>query len=521
MPCSIARRRLLAWIGLLWIAYALSASGTAAAQTRRFDIVLDPRATPQPAAGRLFVFTSTRTTGEPRLGLDWFAPAPFFAADFEALTVGQRYTVDDTWDSFPEAVSSLPAGNYRVQAVWHQAFDSHSPGRGVGNLYSEVATIRATARGWPRLELRLTETVRERPFPQNRWVQEVVLLSPSLSAFHRRPVEHRAAVVLPASYEEEPYQRYPVIYSIHGFGGDHRRALQYTGGPPQAADGEVEFLRVFLNADCNWGHHVFADSATNGPRGTALVEELLPHIDAEYRTFGQPTARFVTGHSSGGWSSLWLQVAYPDVFGGVWSTSPDPVDFRDFQRVDLYADPPLSLYFDPSGERRPIARRGTTPVLWFPSFGQMDDVLKRGGQLRSFEAVFSPLDAERLPRRLWDRDSGRIDPEVARAWEAYDIRLILQRNWAQLEPRLQGKLHVVTGGLDTFYLEGAVELLAETLRELGSDAQVSVVAGRDHSNILTDELRAQMRREMSDAFRRHHPLDDADSLDDTVGSAAQ
>ena len=73
-------------------------------------------------------------------------------------------------------------------------------------------------------------------------------------------------------------------------------------------------------------------SAKNGPRGAALIKELIPEIDKRYRTVDASTARFVTGHSSGGWSSLWLQVNYPETFGGVWSTAPDPVDFRDYRR---------------------------------------------------------------------------------------------------------------------------------------------------------------------------------------------
>ncbi len=148
-------------------------------------------------------------------------------------------------------------------------------------------------------------------------------------------------------------------------------------------------------------------------------------------------------------------MTYPDTFGGVWSTSPDPVDFRDFQRIDLYA-PGENLFRDRDGNRRPIARRGDRPVLFFDDFSRMEDVIGDGGQLRSFEAVFSPLGADGRPRRLWDRADGAIDPEVARAWEAYDIRLVLERNWPTLGPKLAGKLHVVTGDLDTFYLEGAV-----------------------------------------------------------------
>ncbi len=225
------------------------------------------------------------------------------------------------------------------------------------------------------------------------------------------------------------------------------------------------------------------------------------------RTFAPWTLRrprFVSGHSSGGWSSLWLQISYPDTFGGVWSTAPDPVDFRDWQQVDLYAHPPLSLYFDERGARRPIARKGNTPKLWYQSFAKMDDVLGRGGQLRSFEAVFSPLDEAGQPRRMWDRATGRVDPEVVKAWEAYDIRLKLERNWAELGPKLQGKLHVWTGELDTFYLEGAVRKLAATLKALGSDAEIAVVPGRNHSNLLSPELVGSIRQQATAAFLRHH-----------------
>ena len=79
--------------------------------------------------------------------------------------------------------------------------------------------------------------------------------------------------------------------------------------------------------------------------------------------------------------------------------------------------------------------RGQRPVLFYDDFSRMEDVIGDGGQLRSFEAVFSPLGPDGRPRRLWDRADGTIDPAVARAWEAYDIRLVLERNWPTLGPR--------------------------------------------------------------------------------------
>src|SRR5205085_271026 len=110
----------------------------------------------------------------------------------------------------------------------------------------------------------------------------------------------------------------------------------------------------------------------------------------------------------------WLQVAYPESFGGVWSTAPDPVDFRDFQVIDIYRAGE-NAYTAPDGSRRPIARKSKTEVaLWFDDFDHMEETLGPGGQLHSFEAVFSPRGTDGKPLRLWNRQTGAIDPAVAR-----------------------------------------------------------------------------------------------------------
>ncbi len=250
-----------------------------------------------------------------------------------------------------------------------------------------------------------------------------------------------------------------------------------------------------LDPDCGTGHHVFADSATNGPRGTALVEEFIPYLERTFPLIADPRARLINGHSSGGWSSLWLQVTYPDFFGGTWSTSPDPVDFRDFQRINIYA-PGENMFRDREGKLRPLARRGNMPILFYERFSLMDDVIDWGGQLGSFEAVFSPAGKDGRPRKLWNRKTGAIDPDVAKAWEAYDINLVLERNWPVLGPKLKGKIHIYMGGMDTFYLEGATKLLKESLLKLKSDAVVVIVPNRDHGTLFDSALAERIDREM-------------------------
>jgi len=124
--------------------------------------------------------------------------------------------------------------------------------------------------------------------------------------------------------------------------------------------------------------------------------------------------------------------------------------------------------------------------------------------LRSFEAVFSPLDTDGLPKRLWNRETGQIDPSVAKAWEDYDIALVIERDWQRLAPHLAGKVHITMGTLDTFYLEGATELLAERLKQLGSDAQITMVEGGNHGSLLTPAYFNRVRREMSETFWKRH-----------------
>ena len=133
----------------------------------------------------------------------------------------------------------------------------------------------------------------------------------------------------------------------------------------------------------------------------------------------------------------------------------------------------------------------------------MEQVLGHGGQLRSFEAVFSPRGADGEPLKLYDWETGTINAEGAEAWKVYDIRLILEANWKQLAPELAGKIHVFMGDQDTFYLNGATQLLKQTLEQLDADAVVEIHQGRDHSNLLSRELMLRIRAEMVQAFLKY------------------
>jgi Putative esterase len=463
-----------------------------------FEVSYAPTVTAGPISARVYVMLGTASGGttpkEPRLKLDWFRPPTFFAVDVHDWMPATPLRVPADALGLPGPPADLKPGNYVAQAVVRLNKDTQKIGDGEGNAYSPPVrfTVGVNANSKP-VKLTIDAVVPVKKFVETDRIKLVTLDSPLLSAFHQRPVRHRAAVILPAG---DPARKRATLYIIPGFGGNHFMAEEFANRRIYRFG--TEMIRVVLDPDCETGHHVFADSPTNGPRGRALVEELIPHLEKTFPILPEARARLVNGHSSGGWSSLWLQINYPDTFGGVWSTSPDPVDFRDFQGVDLYADD-ANVFRDPSGARRPIARQGTRPVLFTEAFSKLEDVIGDGGQLHSFEAVFSPLGSDNRPRPLFDRQTGRVDPTTVKAWEAHDLRLVVERDWPRLGPKLKGKIHVVVGAVDSFYLEGAVKLWKASLEKLGSDAEIEIVPGRDHSTVLDAKLAERFERAMNAA----------------------
>jgi hypothetical protein len=91
---------------------------------------------------------------------------------------------------------------------------------------------------------------------------------------------------------------------------------------------------------------------------------------------------------------------------------------------------------------------------------------RSGQQWDIWEAVYSPVGQDGYPVRIWDKVSGTINKEVAGYWrENYDLSYILQRDWTTLGPKLEGKIHVYCGDMDNYYLNNAVYLLEEFLKQ--------------------------------------------------------
>jgi S-formylglutathione hydrolase FrmB len=351
------------------------------------------------------------------------------------------------------------------------------------------------------VELTLTERSAEEAIKVDAPNEALDFVSPSLSAFWGRPIHMRGAIALPPNYAASQ-KRYPAVYWTHGFGAD-LRAISRHYAPAYAksmASGELPpMIYVLLDESCPGGTHEFADSANNGPWGRALTKELIPYLEKKYRMQGRPSGRLLTGHSSGGWAALWLQVAYPTVFGGTWPTSPDPSDFRSFTGPNLRADPPQNMYRDPSGKPWPLVRMGGKEVMSVEEYARQETVLgEYGGQFSSFNWVFSPRGPDGRPERLFDAQTGVINPEVEKAWEKYDIAEVLRQNAVRLRPLLQGKIHLTVGTADTFHLDEPARLLQETMKELGIKATFTFLPGKTHFDLYKGDLGPRIGREMEE-----------------------
>ncbi len=403
--------------------------------------------------------------------------------------------------AFPTPFSALKPGSYAVQALLDVNHDYNYLGRTAEDATSPVVKLEIGAgNAPPALVLTLGHPDRvplDPPLsasPDERAayaaaradIDTLDFVSPSLSTFWGRPIHMRGWVLRPPGYDPAGHVRYPVVYVTHGFGEDSRTLASWAVRFRQrmASRETPPMIYVLLDESGPTGTHEFADSVNNGPWGQALTTELIPALEQRYHMDARPSGRLLTGHSSGGWATLWLQTRYPKVFGGTWSTAPDPTDFHDFVGIDLYA-PGANVYRRPNGALYPLVRHDGQILATYEQFAKLERVLgPYGGQLTSFEWVFSPKGADGRPMPMFDRDTGMVDQDVAIYWrDHFDIAWRVANNWPALRRDLDGKLHIVVGTADTYYLDGSVHRLKAVLDSLGAKSQVTFIDGRTHANL--------------------------------------
>lgn len=476
----------------------------------RFEVSVDRGVRSEPVDGRIILIVSDDNSVEPRFQRLRSPDAPaIFGVDVDGLAPGQMAVIDGETRGWPlESISQLPPGEYSVQAVlnvyttFHRA-DGHTIkahmdqwegqqwNRSPGNLYSDVARVSIDPASTGPIRVSLSRIMPPiDPPADTKYVKHIKFKSEIISEWWGHDMYLGAVVVLPEGFDERPDARYPVLYS-HGHFPRTFSAFQETPPAPGLSGRELEFAESRYRFFQDWvsgrlGRFLIVlmqhptpfyddsyavNSANNGPYGDAMTEELMPRVESQFRGIGEPWARTLTGGSTGGWESLAWQVFYPDMFNGTWSFCPDPVDFRYFQLVNIYED---DNAFYPNGKFKttPVRpwQRGVDDQVYLNQLdaSHLEQVLgtrgRSGDQMDIFMSVYGPVGDDGYPRLLYDKWTGEIDKGVIEYWrENYDLRHILQRDWATLGPKLVGKLHITMGTMDTYFLEEATLLLEQFL----------------------------------------------------------
>ncbi|MFN9576548.1 MAG: hypothetical protein ACK6AH_08310 [Gemmatimonadota bacterium] len=512
----------------------LAVPALALAQPRVTVTLPTARAT-APQDGRLLLLLAADSSAEPRFQIAYGPRTQLvFGSDVEGWAPGASRVVPASSFGFPiRNLRDVPRGTYRVQAFLnrYETFrlaDGRvlklAPDRGEGqqwatkpgNLYSVPRTITWDPAAPTPIALTLDQEVPpvgDFAKKETQYVKYVRIRSEKLSTFWGRDMFLAAWVLLPEGFDSHPQARYPLVIN-HGHFPSSLSGWRET--PPDAGLAP-DFSERFQLAGYNriqqelaydffqsWTGKGFprmllmeiqhptpyyddsyaVNSANNGPYGDAIEQELIPEVERRFRGLGAGWARFVFGGSTGGWESMAVQMFNPDFYNGAWIACPDPIDFRHNTVVDIYRD--TNAYWFPSRFKK-TPRPGHRNWL-----GHVDATLmemnhfelalgskgRSGDQWDVWESVYSPAGPDGYPARLWDKETGTIDPKVAQYWkEHYDLSHILRRDWKTLGPKLRGKLRIYVGDMDNYYLNNAVYEVESFLKTADPPADAVVDYG--------------------------------------------
>lgn len=495
----------------------LLAASTASAQPLQFRVTAPVAG---PVDGRLLLLLSTEPGKEPRFQVtDSLSTQLVFGVDVEEWQPAKPRVVDERAAGYPlRSLAEVKPGEYYVQALLHKyetfrRADGHVVklpmdrgegqqwNRAPGNLYSTPRKIVIGAKGAARFDIVLDQTIPPIEEPKDtKYVRHIRIRSELLSKFWGRDMHLGAHVLVPEGFDENAGARYPLMifhghfpadfdgfrpeppdpdlkpdyserFKIHGY----NRIVQQEAHDFYKQWTAPDFPRFLIveiqHANPYYDDSYAVNSANIGPYGDAIMKELVPEIERRFRGVGQGWARFTYGGSTGGWEALAVQMFYPDDFNGAFVACPDPIDFRAYTLVNIYEDKNAYSYNAPHMKLERPGKRDYLGQITatLRSMNQYELALgtrgRSGQQWDIWEAVYSPAGPDGYPKRIWNKETGEIDREVAAYWrENYDLRHILERDWAKLGPKLRGKLHIYCGDMDNYYLNNAVYLMEDFLK---------------------------------------------------------
>jgi S-formylglutathione hydrolase FrmB len=278
---------------------------------------------------------------------------------------------------------------------------------------------------------------------------------------HQRPLW----VYVPPGYDDEPERRYPAIYEIQGLTGQldmWRNRIAFRKNFPELADegiatGDIPpCIVVWVDCWTSLGGSQFLDSPATGNYLTYLCDEVVPWVDANYRTLPDRDHRGIQGKSSGGYGAMVVPMLREDLFGGLATHAGDALfeacylpEFRESARA-------LRDEYEGSYERfwedfrsRPAMSKDSDGTL-------MNDWCMAACYSAEPDGTVS------LP---FDPATGELDPEVWERWLALDPVRMVPRHAEAL--RSMRAIYIDAGKKDQWYLDLGAEAYRKALEGIG------------------------------------------------------
>ncbi|WP_395107278.1 alpha/beta hydrolase [Actinomadura sp. SCN-SB] len=279
---------------------------------------------------------------------------------------------------------------------------------------------------------------------------------------HERPLW----VYVPPGYDDDPGRRYPSVYVIMGFTGHiamWRNRTPFRRPFPETADavfarGEAPpAIVVYVDTWTSYGGSQYLDSPGTGRYHSYLCDEIVPWVDAHYRTLPEARHRAISGKSSGGYGAMITPMLRPDLFGALATHAGDALfeycylpDFPDAVRSLRDYDGDIGRWWDDFNARVSFTKPYDAKLL----------------ELLGYTACYTARE-DGTPELPFDTLTGVLKPDVWQRWLDLDpVRMVPRHAEAM---RSQQAIWIDGGTRDEWYLDIGAQAFHQALLDNGVD----------------------------------------------------